>query len=49
MANGAEALRAQEIRLGLVEMADFGNAGLKNITRIAVSPKGDRIAVVSRQ
>jgi len=30
------------------EVADFSNAGLKNITRIAVSPKGDRIAVVAR-
>ena len=31
-----------------VELADFSNSGLKNITRIAVSPKGDRIAVVAR-
>ena len=30
------------------EVADFSGAGLKNITRIAVSPKGDRIAVVAR-
>jgi len=30
------------------EVADFSNAGLKNITRIAVSPKGDKIAVVAR-
>jgi len=30
-----------------VDLADFSNAGLKKITRIAVSPKGDRIAVVS--
>jgi Tol biopolymer transport system component len=30
------------------EVADFSNAGLKNITRIAVSAKGDRIAVVAR-
>jgi WD40 repeat protein len=30
------------------EVADFSDAGLKNITRIAVSPKGDRIAVVAR-
>jgi len=29
------------------EIADFSNAGLKNITRIAVSPKGDRIAIVA--
>ena len=32
-----------------VEIADFSNAGLRNITRIAVSPKGDRIAVVARR
>ena len=31
------------------EIADFSSAGLKNITRIAVSPKGDRIAVVARR
>ena len=31
-----------------VEIGDFSNAGLRNITRIAVSPKGDRIAVVAR-
>jgi WD40-like Beta Propeller Repeat len=30
------------------EVADFSNAGLKNITRIAVSPKGDKIAFVAR-
>jgi WD40 repeat protein len=30
------------------EIADFSSAGLKSITRIAVSPKGDRIAVVAR-
>src|SRR5437773_704133 len=30
------------------EVSDFSNAGLKNITRIAVSPKGDRIAFVAR-
>ena len=30
------------------EVADFSKAGLKGITRIAVSPKGDRIAVVAR-
>ena len=31
------------------EVADFSGAGLKGITRIAVSPKGDRIAVVARK
>jgi len=30
-------------------VADFANAVLKNMTRIAVSAKGDRIAVVARQ
>lgn len=30
------------------ELADFSKFGLKKITRIAVSPKGDRIAVVAR-
>ena len=30
------------------EVADFSQAGLKGITRIAVSPKGDEIAVVAR-
>ena len=30
------------------EAADFSKAGLKGITRIAVSPKGNRIAVVAR-
>jgi tricorn protease-like protein len=30
------------------EVADFSQAGLKTITRIAVSPKGDRIAFVAR-
>ena len=31
------------------EVGDFSNAGLKNITRIAVSAKGDKIAVVARR
>ncbi len=30
------------------EVADFSKVGLKTITRIAVSPKGDRIAFVAR-
>jgi WD40 repeat protein len=30
------------------QIADFSSAGLKTITRIAVSPKGDRIAFVAR-
>lgn len=31
-----------------VEIADFSNLGLKTLTRIAISPKGDRIAFVAR-
>jgi hypothetical protein len=30
------------------EVADFSAAGLRSLTRIAVSPKGNRIAIVSR-
>ncbi|HEY6046797.1 MAG TPA: hypothetical protein VIU65_09355 [Pyrinomonadaceae bacterium] len=30
------------------EIADFSNVGLKTVTRIAISPKGDRIAFVAR-
>ncbi len=29
------------------EVADFSSAGLKGITRLAVSPKGDRLALVA--
>jgi len=32
---------------GWREIADFAGAGLKGITRLAVSPKGDRVAIVS--
>jgi hypothetical protein len=28
------------------ELADLGSLGLRGVTRIAVSPKGDRIALV---
>jgi WD40 repeat protein len=31
-----------------VQVADFSGAGLKSLTRIAVSEKGDRIAIVAR-
>lgn len=34
---------------GWQELADFASAGLKNITRIAVSPKGDLIALVAQR
>jgi dipeptidyl aminopeptidase/acylaminoacyl peptidase len=33
---------------GWHEVADFSPAGLKSITRLAVSPKGNRIAIVAR-
>ena len=49
MANGAKLFERKKSDYAWVELADFSNAGLKNITRIAVSPKGDRIAVVARQ
>jgi hypothetical protein len=34
---------------GWREIADFSQAGLKGITRIAISAKGDRIAIVARR
>jgi dipeptidyl aminopeptidase/acylaminoacyl peptidase len=49
MANGAKLFARRRSDFAWVELADFSNAGLKNITRIAVSPKGDRIAIVARQ
>jgi WD40 repeat protein len=49
MANGSKLFSRQKSDWAWVEIADLSNAGLKSITRIAVSPKGDRIAVVSRQ
>lgn len=49
MANGTKLFARKKSDYAWVELADFGNAGLKNITRIAASPKGDRIAVVARQ
>lgn len=48
MANGSKLFARKESDWAWVEVADFSNAGLKNITRIAVSPKGDRIALVAR-
>jgi len=48
MANGAKLFARRKSDFAWVELADFSNAGLKNITRIAVSPKGDRIAIVAR-
>jgi WD40 repeat protein len=49
MANGSKVFSRKKSDWAWVEVADLSNAGLKNITRIAVSSKGDRIAVVSRQ
>ncbi len=34
---------------GWQELADFSSAGLKGITRLAVSPKGDRIALIAQR
>jgi len=34
---------------GWQELADFASAGLKSITRLSVSPKGDRIALVAQR
>lgn len=48
MANGSKLFARKKSDFAWVELSDFSNAGLKNITRIAVSPKGDRIAVVAR-
>ncbi len=49
MANGSKLFARKKSDWAWVEIADFSNAGLKNMTRIAVSPKGDRIAVVARR
>jgi hypothetical protein len=48
MASGSKLFARKASDWAWVELADFSSAGLKNITRIAVSPKGDRIAVVAR-
>jgi len=49
MANGSKLFARKKSDFAWEELADFSSAGLKNITRIAVSPKGDRIAIVARQ
>ena len=49
MANGSKVFARRKSDFAWVELADLSNAGLKNITRIAVSPKGDRIAIVARR
>jgi dipeptidyl aminopeptidase/acylaminoacyl peptidase len=49
MADGSKVFARRKSDFAWVELADFSNAGLKNITRIAVSPKGDRIAIVARR
>jgi hypothetical protein len=48
MANGSKLFSRKKSDWAWVEIGDVANAGLKGITRIAVSPKGDRIAVVAR-
>ena len=48
MANGPKLFARTKSDWAWVEIADFSNDGLKNISRIAVSPKGDRIALVAR-
>jgi hypothetical protein len=49
MANGSKVFSRKKSDWAWVEIADFSNAGLKSITRIAVSPKGNRIALVARR
>lgn len=48
MANGAKLFIRTKTDWAWQEIADYSNAGVKGITRIAVSPKGDRIAFVAR-
>ena len=48
MARDSKLFSRKESDWAWVEIGDFSKAGLRNITRIAVSPKGDRIAVVAR-
>jgi hypothetical protein len=48
MATGSKLFSRNKSDWAWVEIADLSNAGLKSITRIAVSPKGDRIALVAR-
>ena len=47
MANGSKLFSRTKTDWAWVEVADFSHAGLKRITRITVSVKGDRIALVS--
>jgi WD40 repeat protein len=48
MANGAKLFLRKRMDWAWQQIADYSNVGLKNITRISVSPKGDRIAFVAR-
>jgi hypothetical protein len=48
MANGAMLFIRTKSDWAWQQIADYSNAGVKGITRIAVSPKGDRIAFVAR-
>ena len=48
MANGAKLFKWDpKQNADWQEVADFSGAGLKSITRLAVSPKGDRLALVA--
>lgn len=48
MANGAKLFKWDSKQNGdWQEVADFSGAGLKSITRLALSPKGDRLALVA--
>ncbi len=48
MANGAKLFIRRKSDWAWQQIADYSNAGLKAITRIAVSPKGEKIAFVAR-
>ena len=48
MANGTKLFKWDPKKnAGWEEVADFSGAGLKSITRLAVSPNGDRLAMVA--
>ena len=45
--NGSKLMRWAKTSAGWTEIADVSNAGVKGITRLAISPRGDRIAFVA--
>jgi dipeptidyl aminopeptidase/acylaminoacyl peptidase len=50
MANGSKLFKWNPAKdAGWQEVADFASAGLKTITRLSVSPKGDRLALVAQR